>query len=114
MSWLSPDGIDRADRVLCALEEDLHGGRHDRMDAFERDLAAALERLEKPGCAAALSRLSMLRARAARIARLVQAAQAGLRDARSVLAAPQGFASYDAHGRAGQIAPARARVERRR
>ncbi|MFO7921606.1 hypothetical protein DZD18_05155 [Rhodobacteraceae bacterium W635] len=114
MRWLSPDGIETAERVLCALEADLRSGRHDRMETFARDLAAALARLEKPGGDAVLSRLSMLRARAARIALLVQAAQAGLRDARSVLAAPQGFASYDAHGRAGQIAPARARIERRR
>ena len=95
-----------ADRVLRALEEDLHTGRHDRLDPHARSRGGAGTVGTTARRCRPVAPVMALREQGGAHRRLVQAAQAGLCDARAILTAPQGFASYDAHGRAGQIAPA--------
>lgn len=115
MIWGHADRLTAAERALAGVETALRERRFSDLGGAMAALERAMQSLQATAQdRAAAGRLQSLRIRAGRVADLLRAVMAGMRDARSSIAVPSGFSSYDAFGRSGQIGSAQTRFERRR
>lgn len=113
MTWPGQTPVATLTAGLDRLETCLSMGDIAGLMATATGLERSVDRLIRSG-RVDRNHVIALQHRARDLSRLVEAALAGVADARTALARPTGFSSYDALGQSDQVGAPTPRFERRR